>query len=168
MVNLLQLNVWFKSNTSLPVFRIVLFIFLLLNVEFFACINVSFTRYVIRKCCHLVAKSCPTLLQPHGLKPPGSSVHGILQARLLEWAAIPFSVESSQPKDPTCVSCCSCLHWQVDSLLLSHQIKYYPAPTPVFWPGEFHGQRKLAGYIPWGHKESDMPERLMLSHSQKY
>ena len=28
--------------------------------------------------------------------------------------------------------------------------------TPVFWPGEFYGQRSLAGYSPWGHKESDM------------
>ena len=28
--------------------------------------------------------------------------------------------------------------------------------TPVFLPGEFHGQRGLAGYTPWGHKESDM------------
>ena len=31
-------------------------------------------------------------------------------------------------------------------------------PTPVFWPGEFHGQRSLAGYNPWGHKESDTTE----------
>ena len=31
---------------------------------------------------------------------------------------------------------------------------------PVFWPGEFHGQRSLAGYSPWGHKESDMTEGL--------
>ena len=31
-------------------------------------------------------------------------------------------------------------------------------PTPVFLPREFHGQRSLAGYSPWGHKESDMPE----------
>ena len=31
-------------------------------------------------------------------------------------------------------------------------------PTPVFWPGEFHGQRRLAGYSPWGHKGSDMAE----------
>ena len=31
-------------------------------------------------------------------------------------------------------------------------------PTPVFLPGEFHGQRSLAGYSPWGHKESDMTE----------
>ena len=29
-------------------------------------------------------------------------------------------------------------------------------PTPVFLPGEPHGQRSLAGYSPWGHKESDM------------
>ena len=33
-------------------------------------------------------------------------------------------------------------------------------PTPVFLPGKFHGQRKLVGYNPWGHKESDMTERL--------
>ena len=32
--------------------------------------------------------------------------------------------------------------------------------TPVFFPGEFHGQRSQAGYSPWGHKESDMIEWL--------
>ena len=31
-------------------------------------------------------------------------------------------------------------------------------PTPVFLPGESHGQRSLAGYSPWGHKESDTTE----------
>ena len=31
-------------------------------------------------------------------------------------------------------------------------------PTPVFLPGEFHGQRSLVGYSPWGHKESDTTE----------
>ena len=31
-------------------------------------------------------------------------------------------------------------------------------PTPVFLPGIFRGQRSLAGYNPWGHKESDMSE----------
>ena len=34
--------------------------------------------------------------------------------------------------------------------------------TPVFLAGEFHGQRSLAGYSPWGCKESDMTERLIL------
>ena len=33
-------------------------------------------------------------------------------------------------------------------------------PTPVFLPGEFHGHTSLAGYSPWGHKESDMTEQL--------
>ena len=33
-------------------------------------------------------------------------------------------------------------------------------PTPVFLPGESHGQRSLVGYSPWGRKESDMTERL--------
>ena len=33
-------------------------------------------------------------------------------------------------------------------------------PTPVFLPGEFHGQRSLVGYSPWGHKESGMTEQL--------
>jgi len=35
-------------------------------------------------------------------------------------------------------------------------------PTPVFWPGEFHGQRSLADYNPWGHKELDLTEQLSL------
>jgi len=30
--------------------------------------------------------------------------------------------------------------------------------TPVFFPGKFHGQKNMAGYIPWGHKELDMTE----------
>ena len=35
-------------------------------------------------------------------------------------------------------------------------------PTPIFWPGEFHGQRSLAGYNPWGCKESETTERISL------
>jgi len=40
-------------------------------------------------------QSCPTLWDPMDCSPPGSSVHGILQARILEWVAIPFSRGSS-------------------------------------------------------------------------
>ena len=36
-------------------------------------------------------------------------------------------------------------------------------PTPVFLPGEFHGQRSLVGYSPWSHKQSDTSEQLILS-----
>ena len=35
-------------------------------------------------------------------------------------------------------------------------------PTPVFLPGKSHGQRSLAGYRPWGHKELDMTEQLFV------
>ena len=38
-------------------------------------------------------------------------------------------------------------------------------PTPAFLPGEFHGQRSLAVYSPWGHKESNMTERQTLSQT---
>ena len=43
----------------------------------------------------LVTQSCPTLCDPMDCSPPDSSVHGILQARILEWVAIPFSRGSS-------------------------------------------------------------------------
>ena len=52
-----------------------------------------------------VALSCLSLCIPMACSPPGSSVHGILQARILDWVAIPFSRGSSQPKDQTWVSC---------------------------------------------------------------
>ena len=53
------------------------------------------------------------LVWPHGLQLPGSSVHGILQARILEWVAMPFSRGSSWPGDQTCVSYISCIGRQV-------------------------------------------------------
>ena len=51
-----------------------------------------------------VAQSCPTLCDPMDCSPPGSSVHGIFQAVVLEWIAISFSRGSSQPRDQTLVS----------------------------------------------------------------
>ena len=51
-----------------------------------------------------VAQSCPTLCDPVDCSPPGSSVHGILQARILEWVTISFSRGSSRPRDWTRVS----------------------------------------------------------------
>ena len=41
-------------------------------------------------------------------------------------------------------------------------------PTPVFLPGEFHGQKSLEGCSPWSCKESDMTERLTFSHFKEY
>ena len=52
-----------------------------------------------------VTQSCPILCDPMDCSPPGSSVHGIFQARVLEWAAISFSRGSSPPRNQTRVSC---------------------------------------------------------------
>ena len=64
----------------------------------------------------LVAQLCLTLWDPMDCSPPGSSVHGILQARILDWLAISFSRGSSRPSDWTQVSCIA-----GDTLPLSHQ-----------------------------------------------
>ena len=56
-------------------------------------------------CCCLVATSCLTLCNPTDCSLPGSSVHGISQARILEWGVISFSWGSSQPRDGTYISC---------------------------------------------------------------
>ena len=55
--------------------------------------------------CVLVAQSCPTLWDPMDCSPPGSSVHGILQTKILERVAIPFSRGSSRPRNRNWVSC---------------------------------------------------------------
>ena len=55
--------------------------------------------------CVLAAQSCPALCEPTDCSPPGSSVHWILQARIPEWAAIPFSRGSSRHRGRVQVSC---------------------------------------------------------------
>ena len=52
----------------------------------------------------LFSQSCLTLCDPMDSNPPGSSVHGILQAKILDWVVIPFSGGCSQPKVQTWVS----------------------------------------------------------------
>ena len=62
--------------------------------------------------------SCPALCDPMDCSPPDSSVHGILQARLLEWVAMPSSRGSSRLRDQTCVSHVSCAGRWVLSFIL--------------------------------------------------
>ena len=71
-------------------------------------------------CVGIVPQSCPTLWDPMDCSRPGSSVHEIVQARRLEGTAIPSSGGSAWRRDGTGVSCICLLHWQVDSLPLSH------------------------------------------------
>ena len=60
-----------------------------------------------------VSKSCPTPCNPMGCSLPGSSVHGIPQARGLEWVVISFSRGSSWPRDWTCASYVSFIAKQI-------------------------------------------------------
>ena len=55
------------------------------------------------------AQPCPTLCSPVDCNPPGSSVHGVFQAGILEWVAMSSSRGSSQPRDQTWVSWVSCI-----------------------------------------------------------
>ena len=57
--------------------------------------------------CVLCAQLCPALWDPMNCSPPDSSVHGVFQARVLEWVAISYSRGSSWSKDQTRVSCVS-------------------------------------------------------------
>ena len=110
-----------------------------------------------------VAQSCPTPCDPVDCSPPGSSAHGILQARILEWFA--------NAGDPGFNSWVGKICWRrIDYplqyswvSLVAQLVKNLPAmretwvqswvgeiswrreklPTPVFWPGEFHGLRSI-------------------------
>ena len=83
----------------------------------------------------LVARSYLNLCNAMDGNLPGSSVHGILQARILEWVAIPFSRGSSQPRNQTCVSCIA------DGKILYHLSHYILQTAPL------QGETEAA--LPW-------------------
>ena len=105
------------------------------QVHLFGCRNVGSTFEKVK----VKSLGLVRLLRtdPMDCSPPGSSVCGILQARILEWVAISSSRRSSRPKDQTPVSCII-LHWQVESLPL-HQLrgegKRQLLPEPVVFSG---------------------------------
>ena len=93
-------------------------------------------------CMCMCAKSlrlCQTLCDSMDCSLPGSSVHGILQARILEWVAMPSSRGSSQPRDGTQVSYIY-LHWQVGSLPLAPPGKPRYMYTHNLFPGGVSGK----------------------------
>ena len=77
---------------------ILLYFFLVLLYKFDS--ESTFQNYAILET-ETFAQSFPTLCDPTDCSPPVSSVHGILQARILEWVAIPFSREAPRPKGQT-------------------------------------------------------------------
>ena len=86
-------------------------------------------------CCCLVPQLYPTFGDPMDCRPPGSSVQGISQVRILEWVAISFSSGSSWPRDGTCLSCINRLilyRWATRKARGS-RIESFTKLLPWFW-----------------------------------
>ena len=79
-----------------------------LKMFYFLCL-LFFTYYLYRNYYYSVTQLCPTLCDPMDCNLPGSSVHGILQAKILEWIAISSPRGSSLPRDRICISYISCV-----------------------------------------------------------
>ena len=69
-------------------------------------------------------------LRPMNYSPPGSSVHGTFQARILAWVAISFSRGSSWPRDRTRISCVSCIGRQIPYHHATWQALHYQSLIP--------------------------------------
>ena len=125
------------------------------------------------------AQSYPTLSDPMDCSPPGSSVHGIFQVRVLEWGAIAFSESkhsnmlmvlarywlwspgSSEVKNPPAMQKTQ----ETRVWFLGGEDPLEKEITTYFsiCAGKCYGQRSLAGYSPWDHKES-----YMIEHTQVF
>ena len=130
-----------------------------------------------------VAQSCLTLWDPMDCSLPGFSVHGILQARVLEWVTISFSRGSSQPKDRTQVSHIAgsdsrtnSYHLNLDHnhLLLTTPNRSFLAPSSLFFtlrqepPSQSRNKststsivKSFTGFLlHWGQRQSSLPGPL--------
>ena len=124
--------------------------------------------------------SCPGLCNPMDSSPLGCSVHGIIQARILEWAATPSFKGSSRPRDQAHISYFSCIGkrhfsggsdgkesgWNVGdpglSISWEDSLKKGMATHSSILAWRTHRQRSLAGHSPWSHKELDTTKWLTL------
>ena len=140
-------------------------------------INICFMD--VKESERVVTQSCLTLWDPVDCSLPDSSIHGIFQARVLEWVAISFSMGlphcretlyHPSHQESQCERTINGLLWWLsskESACRCRRHEFNPwvrkipwnrkwQPTPVFLPGKSHGERSLVDYSPWHHKESDM------------
>ena len=96
----------------------------------------------------LVPQSCPTLCDPVDCRLPGSSVHRIFQARVLEWVAISFSRGSSQPRNRTQVSHIVGRHFTIWATREVHRFNPWVRKIPLEEEVAIHFSI-LAWEIPW-------------------
>ena len=104
----------------------------------------SAPSWYILLCVWVCAKSlqlCPTLCNLMDCNPPGSSVCGILQARILEWVALCFSRGSSQPRDWIQVSCIAGGFWATRE-------------AQALWKAEFLHLLLLTDFLLWDFQDS--------------
>ena len=101
------------------------------------------------KCMH--AQLCPTLCNPVDCSPPGSSVHGISQAKILQWVAISSSRRSSQSRDINFLSWVSCIG-NMDSLPLEPSGEPYQG-----YRGELHRKQNVYERMK-AHEQIIVPE----------
>ena len=119
---------------------------------------------IVMKVKVLVAQSCLMLCDPVDCSPPGSSVHGIMQARILEWAAISFSRGSSQPRDQTWVFCIAsrfsyhlnhqgspyCFSWHIaSSFQIESDERWYSANVYFIEDRSAFTLVWILAYFPW-------------------
>ena len=133
--------------------------------------------------CAQSLESCPTLCDSVDHGPPGSSVHGILQARILEWVAISFSSDKvwSEWSEVSQLCRLSATPWTVTWTIMQGGLPWWLScresacqfrrpgfdpwvgkvpwrrawqPTPKFLSGKSHGQRSLVGYSLWGSQKN--------------
>ena len=140
-----------------------------INVSLPDCLQVVVCKWKV-----LVAPWCLILCDPMDCSPPGSSVHGTLQARIPEWVAMPSSRGSSQSRDWTHVSCISSIGRRVlyHSCHLGSSFKAWDGTKLAregMWTRRYPSISKLRG---WGstlgvclRQGPPAPERLKLTRS---
>ena len=94
-----------------------------------------------------VVRSCPTLCNRMDCSLPGSSVHGILQARVLEGDVIPFSSESFWPRDWTRVCCVTSRFFTVWATREAHRHTHTHRENQTMWLNSRLWKEHLKGYI---------------------
>ena len=116
---------------------------------------------------------CPTFCDLMDCSPPSFSVHGILQARILEWVVMPFSRGSSQPRDQTCVFHVSGIWGWVGTSLVAQTVKRLPTirETQVWslsWEDALEkGMATLPNILIWRILWTEEPVGLQSMGSQR-
>ena len=108
--------------------------------------------YTVENCggvcvCVHSTQSCPTLCNPMDYNPPGSSVHGVFLARILEWVAVSYSRGSSQSWDQVCISCIDrilyhCITWEAQGGILLNYKKESAICSNMVEPRDYHTKSK--------------------------